>query len=100
MARRYEITAHAYDRRGRLLAVGRNSYDKTHPLQARLSERTGNGKGIYLHAEVAALLKARGKVYRLVVRREDKNGNPVPSNPCPSCRLAIEEHGVSVVEHS
>ena len=100
MARKYEITALAYDKRGKLLSVGRNSYTKTHPLQAQLGRRAGKPNAIYLHAELAALLKAREQVRKLVVLRYDKEGKPVLAKPCPACQLAIKQFGVKHVEHT
>ena len=100
MSRRYEITALAYDRRGKLLAVGKNSYEKTHPLQAKFGKSSGKPNAIYLHAELAALLKSREPVHKLVVSRYDKNGKAVNAKPCPSCQLAIKYFGVKHVEHT
>lgn len=100
MSRRYDITALAYDKRGKLLAVGKNSYTRTHPLQAKFGKQSGRPNAIYLHAELAALLKAREQVYRLVVLRYDKEGHPANAKPCPACQLAIKAFGVKRVEHS
>jgi hypothetical protein len=73
------ITAFAYDKKGRLLSVGRNSYVKTHPLQARMAKEVGEDYKIYLHAEVAALVKVKNwtRVDKLVVTRYNKNGEKV-----------------------
>lgn len=98
--KRQKVTALAYDRRGRLLSVGLNSYTKTHPMQAYYGKKSGREAAIYLHAEMAALVKARGKVYRLVVMRYNANGKPVLSKPCPACQLAIKDFGVQHVEHT
>ena len=100
MSRKYEITALAYDKRGKLLSVGRNSYTKTHPLQAQLGRRAGKPNAIYLHAELAALLKAREQVRKLVVLRYDKEGKPVLAKPCPACQLAIKSFKVKQVEYT
>lgn len=100
MSRRYEITALAYDKRGKLLAVGRNSYTRTHPMQARFGKKAGKPNAIYLHAELAALLKAREQVHKLVVLRLDRHGKPALAKPCPACQLAIKEFNVKQVEHS
>lgn len=98
--KRQQITALAYDKRGRLLSVGRNSYTKTHPLQAKYGRKAGKPNAIYLHAEVAALVKARGEVYRLVVMRYGSKGQPLLAKPCKACQLAIKEFGVTIVEHT
>jgi hypothetical protein len=34
MKTRHELTAVIYDRKGNVLSIGKNSYIKTHPLQA------------------------------------------------------------------
>lgn len=100
MSKKHEITALAYDKRGKLLAVGRNSYVKTHPLQASYGRRTGRPNAVYLHAELAALVKAGAAVHKLVVLRYHKNGTPALAKPCPACELAIHEFGVKIVEHT
>ena len=100
MSRRYEIKALAYDKRGKLLSVGLNSYTKTHPLQALLGRKAGKPNAIYLHAELAALLKSKEQVHKLVVLRYDKDGKPAMAKPCPACQLAITHYGVKHVEHT
>ena len=100
MSRKYDITALAYDKRGKLLAIGRNSYVKTHPLQAKFSKKANKAEAVYLHAETAAMLKARSKVYELRVFRYDRDGNPVLSKPCDACQLMLKAFGVKKVIHT
>lgn len=100
MSRRYDITALAYNKRGRLLSVGKNNYAKTHPMQAAFGKKSGKPNAIYLHAEVAALLKSREPVYKLVVIRYDSKGNPALAKPCKACQLAIKKFGVKRIEHT
>ncbi len=61
--------AYIYDRRGRLLACGENQYDRTHVRQFSYARRTGEPNRVYLHAEVAAIIKAlkRGVPHMIVV---------------------------------
>lgn len=99
MANRVRITALAYDKKGKLLSVGQNSYTKTHPLQKKYAARSGKPRNIYLHAEIAALVKARGKVHRLVITRFS-NGKPANCKPCAICQMAIRDFGVKLVEHT
>lgn len=96
------ITAFAYDRKGRLLSIGRNSYVKTHPLQARAAKEVGEDYKIYLHAEVAALVKIKNwqKIDKLVVTRYNKNGEPMLAKPCRVCQRVIKIAGISTVEHT
>lgn len=97
---KHELTAFAYCKRGRLLAIGRNNYVKSHPIQARFAAKVGQPQKIYLHAEIDALLKARQKVHRLVVVRVKKDGNYGNARPCVICREAIRFFGVAHIEHS
>lgn len=53
-----------------------------------------------MHAEIAALIKARGKIHKMVVTRFDTMGNPVNAKPCPACTLALKDYGVKVIEHT
>ena len=41
MASKQDMTAIIYDRRGRVLSVGKNSYFKTHTLQAKHAAKVG-----------------------------------------------------------
>lgn len=100
MSKKYEVTAMAYNKRGKLLAVGRNSYCKTHPLQARLGMASGRPAAIYLHAETVACLKAREPIHELRIYRYDNDGNPANSKPCPACQLLIQEFNIKKVFHT
>lgn len=79
------------------MSVARNSYTKTHTLQARCAKATGRESAIYLHAEIAALLKARQPVYKIEILRLQADGKPALAKPCPACSMAIEEFGVQEV---
>lgn len=100
MSKKHEITALAYDKRGKLLAVGTNSYIRTHPLQAHYGKKSGRPAAVFLHAELAALIKARGQVHRLEIMRFHTNGRPALAKPCPACQLAIIDYGVKFVNHT
>lgn len=99
---RQRLTATVYDKRGRVLSQANNSYIKTHPYQAKLAERHGRKEQIYLHAEIAALVKLRGvdKAHRIVVERYLKDGTPANAKPCPICEEAIRLAGIKIVEHT
>jgi tRNA(Arg) A34 adenosine deaminase TadA len=95
---KHKVTATVYDKQGNVLSVGYNSYIKTHPLQAKLACRCGQPEKVYLHAEIAALVKARGRGYKIKVERFNKSGDPMLAAPCPICTLAIEMAGIEIVE--
>jgi tRNA(Arg) A34 adenosine deaminase TadA len=96
------ITALIYDRKGRLISVGKNSYVKTHPLLARLVKSLGLDHRISLHAEIAALVRLKDwpKAHKIVITRFNKLGKPVIAKPCPICQRAIHDAGIKIVEHT
>jgi tRNA(Arg) A34 adenosine deaminase TadA len=100
--KRFNITAIIYDKRGRVLSIGKNSYTKTHPVQAAYSEKAGLPHKIYLHAEIHAIVKCKNleKAHRIVVFRYDNEGNPRSAKPCPICESAIKETSIKVIEHT
>lgn len=98
--KKFKVVATIYDKRGRVLTTGENSYDKTHPLQSKFAVQVGLDDKIYLHSEIAALskLKRYHKPYKIVVERYKENGEPALARPCKVCQAAIESHGIAVVE--
>lgn len=102
MTQKQNITAFVYDKRGRLLSVGRNSYTKTHPLQARHAKAVGLEHKIYLHAEVDALVKIEdwNKAHRMVIVRQTRDGVPALAKPCAVCQRIIKLTGIRRVEHT
>lgn len=97
---KHAITATIYDRRGNILSVGKNSYEKSHPVQKRYATLVGQPEKRFLHAEISALVKCRGQPYRIYVERLDKLGNYKLAKPCPICALAIKEAGIKIVHYS
>lgn len=99
---RHSITAIIQDKRGRTLSIGRNQYEKTHPLQARMAMDTGTPMRVFLHAEISALVKCKDwrKAYKIVVTRYTKDGKPALAKPCAACERAIALAGIKLVEHT
>jgi deoxycytidylate deaminase len=99
---KYEIVAKIYDKRGRVLSVGRNSYVKTHPLQAKFAREGGFPDKKYLHAEVAAIARCKSlvKAHRIFVSRYDKRGQGKLAAPCEVCQRAIAAAGIKLVEYT
>lgn len=98
MKTRYKITAKAYDKRGRLVSTGENSYKKTHPIQAHFAKLAGEDYKTKLHAEISAILRAGDKrIHRIEIFRFDKNGNRVNAMPCRTCQKAIEAYKIKEV---
>lgn len=96
------ITALIYDRKGRIISIGKNSYVKTHPLQAKFAQHVGLNDKIFLHAEVEALVKLKdwSKAHKIVITRYNKNGEPVLAKPCKVCQHAIKMANIQHVEHT
>jgi deoxycytidylate deaminase len=103
MCKDFNITAIIYDKRGRVLSIGKNSYIKTHPLQNKYcKEAKLDYHKVFLHAEVAAIVRCRHieKAYKIVITRFNKKGVPVNCKPCAACQLAIAYAGIKVIEHT
>lgn len=100
MCTKQDITAIIYDRKGRVLSVGKNSYVKTHTLQAKHAKKVGLPDKQYLHAEIHAISKCRDldKAYRIAVYRYGKRGQPLLAKPCPICQSAIESTDIEIIE--
>jgi len=88
--------------KGRVVAKGVNQDTKTHPLQARLAEVVGLEEKIYLHAEVAALIRCRSDVDTIVVARLGGHEGDELRNarPCPICTLALEQAGIKHIYYT
>lgn len=98
----YKIKATVYSKRGVVLAEAYNNYTKSHPRQAALAKRVGHECKIYLHAEVAAIIKAqkKGIPYKIKVERYTKKGKPALAKPCDICMMAIKEANIKFLEYS
>lgn len=102
MSKQYNITAIIYDRRGRVLSVGKNSYIKTHPLQAHHAKKAGEPHRVFLHAEIHAIskLKDLNSAHRIEIFRFLEDGTPALAKPCSICCSAIKASGIKIVTHT
>ena len=102
MDTKQDITAFIYDKRGRVLSVGKNSYVKTHPLQARHARQVGLEDKVFLHAEIAAIAKCKDldKAHKIFVVRMGRKGNTLLAKPCPVCMSAIKSANIRHIEHT
>lgn len=99
---RHHVAATIYDRKGNTLSRAENSYTHTHPIQARFSKAAGMPERIYLHAEIAALVKLRKgqHPHKIMIDRRTKDGLPALAKPCPVCEAAIRFWNIKYVQYS
>jgi len=99
---KHELKAILYDKKGRVLSIGFNSYIKSHPYMAKLSAKHKDPFKIFLHAEVDAILKCKDltKAHRILITRVSKSGRLLLAKPCKICQTAIEAAGISIIEYS
>lgn len=99
---KYSLTAILYDKKGRILSIGKNSYVKTHPLQAYHAHRVQKDCKIYLHAEIDAIVKCQDlrKAHTIRVMRFSVAGEPLNATPCPICMDAIGKTPIRRIEHT
>jgi len=97
---RFRVSAIITDNKGKIISSAINSYDKTHPLQAGYADKVNRPTKIYLHAEIAALVKCRKAPHTLYVSRFFRNGKFALAKPCPVCEMALREAGVKKVVYT
>ena len=97
-----DVTAIIYDKRGRILSIGKNSYVKTHPLQAKYANEVGLGEQVFLHAEIAAIIKCKhlSRAHTIKVFRFNKDGTEANAKPCNICAEAIRRAGIERIEYT
>jgi len=96
--KKQRIYAIITDNHNRILASGTNSYTKSHCLQAYYCELANQPHKIYIHAELQALVRLKGrKATKIYVARVSKAGLPLPALPCPICKMAILDAGIHEV---
>lgn len=102
MSKQHNITAILYDKKGTILSIGKNSYIKTHPLQAKYAAKNHEAYKVYLHAEIHAITRCKdlSKVHKMVIMRFNADGTPATSKPCNICRKALSDYGITNVEHT
>jgi len=100
--KRFSITASIYDKRGRLLSKGKNSYTKTHPIQKYYAAEAGLPQKQFLHAEIHAIIKCKfiKKAHKIVVHRYTQSNDPATAKPCKICMKAIKDAGIRYIEHT
>jgi len=89
------------DKRDRILTFGVNDYLTTHPYQKKLSQQLGlDEQRVYLHAETLACLRLRPHMrpWKAVICRVGRTGDLLPSCPCLSCKEALRQHKIQVIE--
>lgn len=102
MKRRFELTATIFDKRGKVLSRGKNSYSKSHPLQKKMATLAGRPDAIFLHAEIDALRKVKdwSRIHRIRIERYDRKGNPICAKPCEICEQALANAGIEEIEYT
>ena len=98
---KHSVTAIAYNAKNKIISIGRNSYVKTHPLQASLAAKSNKPHCIYLHAEIDAIIRAKGApIHTLKIFRIGKSGLYLNAAPCVICQEAIKQFKIKYVEHT
>jgi deoxycytidylate deaminase len=102
MSSQQNLTAFIYDKKGRVLSIGKNSYTKTHPYMAQLANQHNEPDKVFLHAEVDAIIRCRdiASAHRIFVTRLSRNGQYAMARPCQICMTAINATPISKVEHT
>jgi len=102
MRAQQNITAIIYTKRGKVLAIGKNSYIRTSRLQRFHATKVGRPLATYCHAEIHAIQQCTdlSKAHRIEVTRRLANGKTGLAKPCKICDSAIKAAGIKVVQWS
>ena len=102
MTKPQHMTAIIYDKRGRPISIGQNSYLKTHPLQAKAAKTVGLPEKQFLHAEIDALIRLKdwSRADKIVITRFTKVGKPGVAKPCKVCEHMLNLAGITKIEHT
>jgi cytidine deaminase len=102
MSKIHRIKSIIYDKRGMVLSIGENFYQRSHPHQARHAEKVGESYKIFLHSEIHAItrLPYLAKAHRILITRYDAKGDPALAAPCRICRSAISETPIKVIQYT
>lgn len=95
--KKFSLCAIITDKKGNILSIGQNYFNKSHPTQAYYAEKTGNRNRIFIHAEIDALIRLPYGVEpnTIYIARTNKKGNQtLLAQPCPICQMAIKESGI------
>lgn len=101
-SQRQRIVAIASDKRGRILSIGQNSYQKTSPLMLHYCQKVHRHRDKpFLHAEADCLFRLDvGNVYKLSIARVLADNSPALAAPCEICQAIISAYGVKIVEYT
>ena len=99
---RKKVGAILFNSKRKVIAAATNNDFKSHPLQAKWAERVGLREKIFLHAEMACLIKAREDGDMIVVVRLGGHDGKSLRNakPCPICEPALRYAGIKHVYYS
>lgn len=88
--------------KNKVIATATNHDCKSHPVQAKWAEKVGLEEKIYLHAEIAAMIKARDDADKIVVvRLGGRSGEELrQSRPCKICEAYLRHAGIQHVYYS
>jgi tRNA(Arg) A34 adenosine deaminase TadA len=98
------ICACLYDKHGRIISSGVNSFCKSHPMQEKFSG--GNPYKIFLHAEIDAVVSGLRKIndddlsgYSLAIARVCSDGIDGQAFPCDGCIDALKHYKCDAVTY-
>lgn len=89
-------------RKNRVISTSPNLDCKSHPFQARLAKQVGLDPKIYLHSEIATLIRAKEDGDTMIVARVGGTSHNELriAKPCPICSAALELANIKRIIYS
>jgi len=101
--KKYYITCTCFDKRGRVISVGTNSYSESSAMMRYYAVKSGNPEKKFNHAEIDAAwkcIKAKKTVAKMLILRYNSQGQFANACPCEVCKCMIEDLGIKHVYYS
>lgn len=94
----YNLGAICVDRKGQVLAVGLNSYDRTHPIMLNYSY--DRKEQCYTHAEIAAVTASIKIPHTIIIARIGNSKKISLAKPCSGCVEFLIEHKIKKIYYT
>lgn len=103
-SKKQNVVAICFDRKGKIISICGNSFEKSSGLQANLAKKAGSDKKVFNHAEIGCIARWRRysdkNPYGIYIARMSKTKHLVNSTPCEVCTLALKIAGIKKIFHT
>lgn len=104
LQKKQNVVAICFDKHGKIMSFGTNSFHISSGLQATLAKQAGFDSKIFNHAEISSIAKWRRysdkNPWAIYIARYSKNKELTMAKPCEICTLCINLAGIKKIFHT